>query len=87
MENNDDLPAPEPESRRGFFAAGLGSSSSLSGASFGKAGRSIVIFLGAFLGLEDDVAPVLEPEVADGGGREKDDFFGGAVDFEATGAG
>lgn len=75
MENSEDLPEPDPESRRGFLAAGLESSSS-SEPSCGRAGRSIVIFFGPFLGLEDDVA--------DGGGRASDDFFGGEFDVEAT---
>lgn len=88
IENSVDLPAPAPDSRRGFFAAGLKSSSSSSSTSLGRAGKSMAIFL-VFLGLgaeEDDVAAALE---VDSGGRANVDFFGGtgAVNVEVTFAG
>lgn len=75
--------APAPDSNRGFFAAGL-SSSSL-GSSPGRAGSPIVIFFGPRLflggGRERPLPDALE---LDGGGSAIDDFLPGVGSFEAN---
>ena len=89
IESNDDLPAPDdPESNRGFFAAGLSSPSfSLSFVCPGRLGGPIVIFFGPrfdFKGGRD--SPL--PDGLDGGGRDIEDFFaggeGGSLDVDGV---
>lgn len=75
--------APAPESRRGFFAAGLSSWSEASpSVSFLRVGRPIAIFFGFLaLGGGKDKPVLALDEEADpfvGGGRENVDFLVGA---------
>jgi hypothetical protein len=74
IESNDDLPLPPPpESKRGFFAAGLSSLSS-SSLSPGREGNPMVIFFGPRFnfgaGRDRPVELGLE-----GGGSDRDDFL------------
>lgn len=79
---------PTPDSKRGFFATGLSSSSSsfLSLMSPGRAGRPIVIFFVRFaLGGGSD--RLLDDFEFDGGGRDIDDFLDGGSGFAGEGLG
>lgn len=82
MKSKDDLPAPVPESSRGFFATGLSSFSfSFPFVSPGRAGRPIAIFFGprfALGGGKD--RPLLNGFELDGGGRDTEDLLGGLDD-------
>jgi len=74
IDSSDDLPLPPPpESKRGFFAAGLSSFSS-SSLSPGKEGNPIVIFFGPRFdfGVGRDRPVELDLE---GGGRDRYDFL------------
>lgn len=81
IDKSAEAPAPFPESKRGFFAAGLSSSSPTSSlGSPDRVGGPIVIFLG--------------PRFVLGGGKERPplpfgsaivDFFAGGGNFEARG--
>ena len=75
IDSNDDLPLPPlPESKRGFFAAGLSSLSS-SSVSPGREGNPMVIFFGPRFnfGAGRDRPVELDLE----GGRDRDDFLVG----------
>ena len=84
IEKSAEAPAPFPESKRGFFKAGLSSSSLASSLeSPDRVGIPIVIFLGPrfVLGGGKERSPLL----FEAGGSAIEDFFAGEGSFEARG--